>query len=95
MPTTDEQIKEIKSRNDEAAKKMYESTSLASGATTLYDNVMKAVRDDRAKRGISSLAQDVGTTTGQLVSDPSGIKARRSLKPISSLSLVQPMLTST
>lgn len=76
MPTREADIKKIERQRETSSSLATEAGGLESSATTLQDNVMKAVRNDRAKRGISTLAKDVGTTSGQLVSDPIGIKER-------------------
>jgi hypothetical protein len=76
MPTTAEQTAKIKERNEQVSSLREEASGIEGTATTLYDNVMGAVRDDRAQRGLSMMAQDIGGTTEQLVTDPIGIKER-------------------
>jgi len=49
---------------------------LQAGAETFGDRVMKDVRSARAERGTSLLAQDIGTTTGQLASEGSAMRSR-------------------
>jgi len=51
---------------------------LQAGAETFGDRVMKDVRSARASRGTSMLAQDIGTTTGQLASEGSAMRERLS-----------------
>jgi|SaaInlLV_10m_DNA_2_1039722.scaffolds.fasta_scaffold00542_8 hypothetical protein len=76
MPTQESDIRKIEEQRKSAASTARGAGGFEATATSLHGNVMEAVRADRAQRGISTLAQDVGTTSGQLVSDPIGIKER-------------------
>lgn len=69
-------LEDVEKKRTESAALLERAGKRESAATTLSDEVWKAVRSARAERGISSLAQDVGTTTGQLASDPVAIKER-------------------
>ena len=73
MPAKIEDYNKLTSRYSDLTS---EGTQLAGAATGLKANVMQAVRADRAQRGVSQLAQDVGNTLGQIPTDTAGIRQR-------------------
>ena len=78
MPASTQDYSKIKTYQDQAADKTQEAATASSTAITLGDQVMDAVKKARTERGVSKLATDTGNATGQLVSDPEGIRARTS-----------------
>ena len=76
MPATTQDYSNIKKNQDKAADLNMQAAGAVGAAGTLGDNVMEAIRADRVKRGVSKLATDVGNVSGQLVSDPQGIRDR-------------------
>lgn len=82
MPTTEADKNLIKRQTqaqdmrNSAADTSYIGAGVMAGATTLHDDIMKIVHEDRSSRGASKMAEDIGTTTGQLVSDPESIRNR-------------------
>jgi hypothetical protein len=82
MPTTEQnknminrQTKVQEMRNS-AADTVQTAGEITGASLTLHDDVMKEVRADRASRGASKMAEDIGMTTGQLVQDPLDIRDR-------------------
>lgn len=73
MASTQEDLQKVQGRAKElnTAGAGYESA-----AGNLKSQVMEAVRADRAQRGISTMAQDVGRTLGQIPTDTAGIRGR-------------------
>lgn len=82
MPTTeqnknliDKQTEAQKMRNS-AADTAMTANEIVGASYSLHDDIMKDVRLDRSSRGASKMAEDIGTTTGQLVQDPLDIRDR-------------------
>lgn len=73
MPATTQDYSKIKEYQEATAAKNYEAAGMAATATTLPDEIMNAVREDRQTRGVSKLATDVGNTMAYQVSDPQRI----------------------
>jgi hypothetical protein len=78
MPATSEDYKQVKKYQDKANQKNLQGADAEATASTLWDTVMKSVREDRTTRGVSKLATDVGNVMGQMVADPTGIRERTS-----------------
>jgi len=78
MPATSQDYSKIKEYQEAAIASKKEGSGLESAAFTLGDKVMEAVRADRATRGVSKLATDVGNVMGQMVTDPNQIRAATS-----------------
>ena len=76
MPTTQADYTKIEEARKRAGALGERALSLQAGAETFSDRVMKDVRSARAERGTSLLAQDIGTTTGQLASEGSAMRSR-------------------
>lgn len=76
MPTSVNDIQQVQDKRREAASLMGESNRLNSDATSFKDMVMADVRAARAERGLSLIGQDRANVTGQLASDPAGIRER-------------------
>ena len=76
MPASNEDRSKIRKYSESAAALTKQGRGVEASAGTLKDTVMQAVRDDRASAGVSRLATNVGTTMGQLVSAPQGIRDR-------------------
>lgn len=74
MPTSNKDIDKITSLRRAQSESNSQAADYNATALTLNDLVMNAVTDDRAKRGVSQLATDVGNVGGQLVSDPNRIR---------------------
>lgn len=77
MPALQEDYSQVKKYQEQAAAKNYEAAGMAATATTLPDEIMKAVREGRQSRGVSKLATDVGNTMGYLTSDPMAIRQQQ------------------
>lgn len=73
MPTYQDDATAVRLARQKQASLNAESAQITAGAQTFGDRVMGKVRQARADRGISAMQQGVGTTTGQLVSDPQRI----------------------
>jgi hypothetical protein len=73
MPATIEDYAKIK---ENQAALQGQVGAFTGASTSLSGMVMDAVRKDRAARGISQMATDVGNTEGQLVTDTTGIVQR-------------------
>ena len=56
------------------ASKLY--GTLSAQSRTLGEDVMKNVRQARAERGVGQLSKDIGSATGQIVSEPAKIRER-------------------
>jgi len=78
MPTTQADYTKIEEARKRAGALGERALGLQAGAETFSDRVMKDVRSARASRGTSMLAQDIGTTTGQLASEGSAMRERLS-----------------
>ena len=76
MPTTAENIKTQTELRKSAASTRYQGAGMEATATTLHDTLMEAIRGDRAKRGVSKLATDVGNVMGQMTTGPGAMKER-------------------
>lgn len=75
MPTQASDIEKVKAKRQAAAEQISEGRGIEASAFTLGDSVMDAVRKDRASRGVSKIATDVGNVMGQMVTDPNRIKS--------------------
>jgi hypothetical protein len=73
MPAKYEDYKKAQER---AAGIGEEAAGYSMAATDLSGQVMDAVRKDRASRGVSQMAADIGTTLGQIPTDTAGIRQR-------------------
>lgn len=78
MPASNTDYSKIKQYQEQAASLTSQGAGVEASAGTLGDAVMKAVRDARTARGVSKLATDVGNVSGQMVTDPTGIRGRTS-----------------
>ena len=78
MPTTSSDYSAVEAARKKAGALGERALGLQAGAETFGDRVMKDVRSARASRGTSMLAQDIGTTTGQLASEGSAMRERLS-----------------
>ena len=76
MPTTAQDIEQVTAKRKEATALAAQAGGLTAGARTFEDKVMEGVRGARAARGVSSLEEAVGYTTGQLASAPAEMRAR-------------------
>lgn len=76
MPVTTQDYSAIEEARKRAGALGERALSLQAGAETFSDRVMKDVRSARAERGTSLLAQDIGTTTGQLVTGGPEMRGR-------------------
>jgi len=85
MPTTTQDYSAVEEARKRAGALGERALSLQAGAETLGDRVMKDVRAARAARGTSMLAQDIGTTTGQLATGGPEMRSR--------LAMVNPLQT--
>jgi len=76
MPTQQASIEQVEKLRTQAAERARTVADYSGVSETLSDQVMKAVRADRANRGVSQMATDVGNVTGQLATDPALIRGR-------------------
>ena len=76
MPTTAQDIEQVTAKRKEATALASQAGALTAGARTFEDKVMEGVRGARAERGVSTLEEAVGYTTGQLASAPAEMRAR-------------------
>ena len=67
-------ISEITQQKKQAAETSVQAAGLEATALSLGDILMGSVRDARAERGVSKLAEDRGTAMGQLASEPADIR---------------------
>jgi len=79
MPTYAEDYQKIEEARKRAGALGQRALKLQAGAETFSDRVMKDVRAARAARGTSMLAQDIGTTTGQLATGGPEMRARMAM----------------
>lgn len=73
MPTYSDDISKVRASRNRQAQLNAEATGLEAKSQTFGDEVWSKIREARAGRGMSDIAQSIGTTTGQLVSDPQRI----------------------
>lgn len=78
MPATQADYNKIKTLQEQAASLTKQGAGMEASSVNLGDKVMEAVRADRVSRGVSKLSTDVGNVSGQMVSDPTGIRERTS-----------------
>lgn len=76
MPTQEGTPEQVKAKRVAAADYNREAVGMEAASTTLYDNVMDAVRKDRAERGVSQMATETGNVMGQMVTEPEAIRGR-------------------
>ena len=76
MPAYKEDYQKIEAASAKAreASKLY--GTLSAQSRTLGEDVMKNVRQARAERGVGQLSKDIGSATGQIVSEPAKIRER-------------------
>jgi len=85
LPTLSQDYSAVEEARKRAGELGERALSLQAGAETLGDRIMKDVRAARAARGTSMLAQDIGTTTGQLATGGPEMRSR--------LAMVNPLQT--
>lgn len=73
MPITQQDIDDIQERVGGLTE---EGEAINQGAGGLPSAVWDAIRKDRATRGVSTMATDIGNTQQQLVDNPAGIEER-------------------
>jgi len=76
MPTGSEDLEKVKELRKKVSEQTRESGSLTAKAQTLGDTVMSRVKSARAERGVDTMAQSIGDTTGQILSAPADLRAR-------------------
>ena len=76
MPATQQDYDKIQEKRKEARGLVEESSMLESKAGTFADRLMADVRKARVDRGVSKLAEGVGTTMGQLAKGGAEIRER-------------------
>lgn len=76
MPATEQDYQKVQAAQEQARNLTKEATTLQASAGTFADNVMEKVRANRASRGVDALSSAIGTTTGQLASEPAAIRER-------------------
>lgn len=78
MPASEQDYSKIEKYKKSAMASKELGSQYESGSFVLGDKVMEAVRADRATRGVSKLATDVGNVMGQMVTDPNQIRSSTS-----------------